>query len=134
MLPDVVGNSFPNKPIETVPSGRTVKPGVQVGWVGFPYMVNTNRPCFFSGYVSAYVNGRYFIDGVAIPGVSGGPAFLNSHNDDPPDINILGSITAYTPARAGHEVIPGLMVADNCAYWHDVVKHLKKQRKGKKSA
>lgn len=125
-LPDIVGDALPKEPIEAVPLGESVVPGVQVAWLGYPYMVNTDRPCFFSGYVSAFASERYFIDGVAIPGVSGGPAFF--HDGDPSSIRILGSITAYSPSRSGQEVTPGLMVADNCAHWYEVLKKVKKKK------
>ena len=116
---DIKGSFFPEKPVEAVPLGTSVKPGVQVGWLGFPYMVPNEEPCFFSGHISAYISGsgRYFIDGVAIPGVSGGPAFL-CHREKPLVVRILGSITSYAPARSGQESIPGLMVADMCSHWH----------------
>ena len=118
----VVGDAFPEEPIEAVPPGQAVRPGVQVGWIGFPYLVNSPKPCFFSGYISACVGSRYFIDGVAIPGVSGGPAFFLDQDSDTPVIRILGSITAYKPSRTGSGVIPGLMVADDCTHWRELVK------------
>jgi hypothetical protein len=71
--------------------------------------------CFFCGHISsAYAQSRYFIDGVAIGGVSGGPAFYHSEDDD--GIRIVGSITAYTPAKSGGESLPGLMVADEVGW------------------
>lgn len=127
-LPDTIGNALPEEPIEAVPSGRTVKIGVEVGWMGFPYLVDTNKPCFFSGHVSAFVKARYFIDGVAIPGVSGGPAFCYQGNA--PKLMVLGSITQYNPAHSQHGVIPGLLVADDCKHWHEAVKALEQKQGG----
>ena len=114
---------FPAQPIEHVPLRNNVKPGVEVGWLGFPYLVSSQSPCFFSGRISAFVNGRYFIDGVAISGVSGGPAFYFL----PPESEnrrtmILGSVSAYSTARAGGESSPGFMVADNCTHWPEIVR------------
>lgn len=111
-----VGNALPTEPIEIVPPQRIVKPGVEVGWLGFPYLVSPEL-CFFSGHISAVVDGRYFIDGVAIEGVSGGPAFLY-RNVDPTGLYILGSISAYRPNRATGETLPGLLVADNSSWAH----------------
>lgn len=112
-LPELQGDTFPEEPIEVVPIERNVRPGVEVGWLGFPYLVSSETPCFFAGHVSAYVDRRYFIDGVAIPGVSGGPAFCRRQSK----LYILGSISAYHPARAAGEAIPGLLVADDCKHW-----------------
>lgn len=121
-LPELRDDTFPKEPIEHVPSERSVKPGVEVGWLGYPYMVP--GLCFFSGRVSAHVKRRYFIDGVGIPGVSGGPAFLfgKGPTDAEKGIRILGSISAYHPDRASGEALPGLVVADDCTQWPDVVR------------
>ena len=121
-LPALTGDTFPEEPIELVPPKKSVKLGVEVGWLGFPYLVSKKEPCFFAGHVSAYVDGRYFIDGVAIPGVSGGPAFFQSHSrgNNPAGLRVLGSISAYHPARQGGESLPGLMVADDCTHWPKV--------------
>lgn len=108
-LPDGVGDAFPEEPIELVPLQRSVKPGVEVGWLGFPYLVPNSEPCFFSGHVSAHMPDTYFIDGVAIEGVSGGPTFF--YNAREKQIRILGSITAYRPAHREGAVLPGLMIA-----------------------
>ena len=116
-LPELEGDGFPKGPIEVVPPKKTVRLGVEVGWLGFPYLVSNEEPCFFAGHVSAYADRRYFIDGVAIPGVSGGPAFFRSGKK----LHILGSISAYHPAQAGGQAIPGLLVADDCKHWSQVL-------------
>ena len=118
-LPEILeGQTFPEEPINQVSTGQSVKPGVEVGWLGFPSIVPGQEPCFFSGCVSKFYNRRYFIDGVAIPGVSGGPAFLHNSTDD--SIYILGSITAYTSSSVRGDTIPSLMVADECGHWREV--------------
>lgn len=52
-------------------------------------------------------NHRYYVDGVAIPGVSGGPAFCPNKDGS---IIVVGSISAY---RHGGDSLPGLLVADD---------------------
>lgn len=106
------------KLIELIPPGETVPRGVEVGWVGYPYLVPSKTLCFFSGPISAVAGDRYFIDGVSVAGVSGGPAFCMRTNatTKKAEVRILGSITAYRPARSGGEVLPGLMVAENVSW------------------
>ena len=115
-----VGNTFPEEPVELVPPDMTVKEGVEVGWLGYPYLVPEGALCFFSGHISACLDDpkKYFIDGVAIPGVSGGPAFYFNVGEPgvEPRLRILGSITAYRPNRTDGEVLPGLMVADDASW------------------
>jgi hypothetical protein len=64
---------LPGDLVPLIPSGRILKLGVEVGWVGFP-AVEPNTLCFFSGNISARISNdsAYLIDGVAINGVSGG--------------------------------------------------------------
>lgn len=64
---------FPDSTIPLLPSTSILDIGTEVGWLGFPSVAPLTL-CFFSGNVSAREEGRhaYFIDGVAINGVSGG--------------------------------------------------------------
>ena len=104
------GDLFPETPIELVQIGEGVRPGVEVGWLGYPGIVP--GICFFSGCISAVQAGdRYFVDGIAVPGVSGGPAFYYDRAHE--TLRILGSISAYQ--RAGSD-FPGLMVADDVSW------------------
>ena len=105
---------LPDQPIEHVPYSKYVRSGEEVGWLGYPGIVNSRRPCFFSGHVSVFAERRYFIDGVAVPGVSGGPAFRYLARDK--KLQILGSVTAYS--HSSHTV--GLMVADDCTQWPEI--------------
>ena len=117
-LPRLVRDTFPEDPIELVPPDSSIKPGVEVGWLGYPYLVPGGPLCFFSGHVSAYIDQRYFIDGVAISGVSDGPAFYWK-TAEPTGLRILGSISAYSPSREGTgATLPGLSVADNVSWAH----------------
>ena len=111
-LPTDYRKVLPDAPIQVVPRPGFVKRGVAIGWLGYPYLVgNGTECCFFSGSVSAFVE-RYFIDGVAIEGVSGGPAFLASGKK----LVIIGCISRYMPNIAGGDTaLPGLLVVENVA-------------------
>jgi hypothetical protein len=87
-------------PIETM-----ISRGTDVGWLGFPGLVFPEL-CFFSGVVSGYKENPlvYLIDGVAINGVSGGPAFDRTGL-------LTGLVSAYLPNRLNENtVLPGLMI------------------------
>jgi len=65
--------------------------GVEVGWLGFPGLVEPEL-CFFHGHISGYSSDppMYLVDGVAIHGVSGCPAFDNR-------AHFIGLVSAYVP-------------------------------------
>lgn len=78
--------------------------GTEIGWVGFPGIAGGNL-CFFRGVVSGYYDSppTYLVDGVAVNGVSGGPAF-----DD--RAHIIGLISSYIPNRVDQfTTLPGLV-------------------------
>ena len=58
-----------------LPAESQLARGAEIGWLGFPGIAEPEI-CFCHGYVSGYLNDppTYLIDGVAINGVSGGPA------------------------------------------------------------
>jgi len=74
------------------------------------------------------------VDGVAINGVSGGPAFFIHEKDE--NSKICGVITAYIPNRATREVLPGLCVVKSVKPFHGFLKRIKSweeaQQKAKK--
>ncbi len=86
---------------------RILKQGVEIGWCGFP-SIAYGKLCFFAGHVSCCLENEdyYLVDGVAINGVSGGPAFYIDPKTE--DIKICGVISAYRPNRVYGEVHPGL--------------------------
>jgi hypothetical protein len=94
-------------PILQVPHGKAVAEGVDIAWLGYPNIKN-DMICFFHGYISAHLKDDmcYLVDGVAINGVSGGPAFLVDKVIDKPVL--LGVMTAYVANRATGETLPGL--------------------------
>jgi hypothetical protein len=65
--------------------------GAPLGWLGYPGLAFPEL-CFFRGFISGHQEKPpiYLVDGVAINGVSGGPAF---------DLSglIVGLISAYRP-------------------------------------
>lgn len=103
---------FPNTPMELAPEDKTLKTGNEIAWLGYPAMQGTTL-CFFSGRISAFVSefNGYLVDGVAINGVSGGPAFALLGNK----ITLIGVVSAYIANRATGETLPGLSLVRNIA-------------------
>lgn len=96
--------------LDSISPGKHLIQGVDIGWAGFP-SVAPDELCFFSGFISACIERKmiYLIDGVAINGVSGGPAFSINPTTDKPII--AGVTTQYIPNRATGEALPGVCVA-----------------------
>lgn len=94
-----------------VPPKLHLNEGVEVGWCGFPSNVQRGSLCFFEGFVSSYIESQdlYLIDGVAINGVSGGPAF--HIKSDSGETVIAGVINAYYPNLSNGSAMPGLCSA-----------------------
>lgn len=97
------------------PSERDqVKVGTEVGWFGFPKLDEVNAGlCFFCGRISnADTHKRmYLIDGISVPGCSGGPVFMPLADGT---IRILGVLTDYFPHTdkdRGGAHLPGLVAA-----------------------
>ena len=108
---------LPESPLQLMRRGYYMRPGVEVGWLGFPALHQSDA-CFFSGRVSHYNEGlnRYLIDGVAINGVSGGPAFT-LHVDH---LQIIGIVSAYIANRATGETLPGVAVIQDATQFYDI--------------
>jgi hypothetical protein len=89
--------------------------GSKICWLGFPGIVEPEL-CFFHGYISGYVNDPlgYLVDGVAINGVSGGPALDER-------AHVIGLVSAYLPNRVDRvTTLPGMMLLMPIAairYW-----------------
>ena len=114
---------WPTAPLALVPDQRFVHTGSPIGWLGYPHLVDGgNRLCFFSGSVSAFSQPahRYFIDGVAIHGVSGGPAFVMRPEQGTLVPYVLGTISQYWPNRATGEAQPGVAVAEDVSQLHQL--------------
>jgi hypothetical protein len=89
-----------------------MKVGVTLGWMGFP-AIAPDELCFSQGSVSAFLEGEsaYHLDGVAVSGVSGGPAFSTGPQ-------LAGIVSAYLPNRQPGGMFPGLLKAMNVAHLH----------------
>ncbi|MFD0724364.1 trypsin-like peptidase domain-containing protein [Lysobacter brunescens] len=93
-----------------------LKPGNEIGWLGYPAVQGADL-CFFQGHVSAYLDREtsYLVDGVAINGVSGGPAFAKWGDD----VEMIGLVSAYIPNRATGVVLPGVALIRDINQYHD---------------
>lgn len=113
---------LPDRPLELTPEGHYLKIGNPVGWVGFP-VIAPIQLCFFGGRASAWLesDSTYLIDGVAVNGVSGGPAFSLAG----PGMMVIGAISAYRANRATGEALPGLAVVTDVAQFHGVINSFK---------
>lgn len=98
------------------------KQGVEMGWCGFP-AVAPNDLCFFTGRNSSWLDseGSYLVDGVAINGISGGPAFTIYGEG----AEICGVVSAYIPNRATGESLPGVCVIRDVAPYQQALQALK---------
>lgn len=108
---------LPEEPLTLLPLPYTCRVGQAVGWLGYP-AIEPGTLCFFSGTISAqrYANRSYFIDGVAINGVSGGPVFHKLANGN---IHIIGCVSAYHANRTTGEALPGLLIAQDVSQFHE---------------
>jgi hypothetical protein len=78
--------------------------GAEIAWMGYPGLTEPEL-CFFHGHISGYSGDPplYYVDGHAINGVSGGPAFDNR-------AHFIGLVSSYLPNRVDENtVLPGLL-------------------------
>ena len=113
---------FPIASLPLIEKGQRLRVGNEIAWLGFPAIPGADL-CFFGGRVSAWLEqeSAYLVDGVAINGVSGGPAFYIKKGRA---ITIMGVVSAYAPNRATGETLPGLSVVRSVRNLHDVVQDL----------
>jgi hypothetical protein len=109
-----------DEPPPLAPKDKALKPGLQIGWAGYP-AVAPNEFCFFTGNISCFLAefGSYLVDGVAINGVSGGPAFVTFEKWH---LVVIGIVSAYIPSRAGGETLPGVCFITGIYPFHDFIK------------
>lgn len=113
--------SLPTSTLPLTRSGYFTKPGVEIGWMGYPAMHQSNA-CFFSGRISHYdqLRKRYLVDGVAVNGVSGGPTFWNHAAGQDDGLEMIGIVSAYIANRATGEALPGLAVIQDVEQFYDI--------------
>ena len=99
---------FPDAILPFIEEGNHYRVGVDIGWIGFP-AISPDHLCFFNGRISCWLENEkyYLVDGVAINGVSGGPAFVISDDNK---IKLMGLVSSYIPNQATGISMPGLCV------------------------
>jgi hypothetical protein len=107
---------------------KFVRVGNEIGWLGFP-SVASDQLCFFSGRISCYIgpSHSYLVDGVAINGVSGGPAFFPING-----FHLVGVVSAYMPNRSTGVTLPGLSVVQDVSHLQDLVERFQSVDEAKK--
>lgn len=120
---------FPERCLPIIPAGKSLKVGHEVGWLGFPAL-SPNNLCFFTGRISCYITsgGAYFVDGVIINGVSGGPAF---HLATASPV-IIGIVSAYIVNRATGGTLPGLGVIRDIQQFQKLIQGFQSMDEAKK--
>lgn len=120
---------LPDEMLDISPEGKYLKIGNEVGWIGFPAIAAGNL-CFFSGRISSWMesSSTYLIDGVAINGVSGGPAFWIFEDS----IIVIGIVSSYIANRNMGETLPGLCVVQDVAPFREPIKELKNLQDAKR--
>jgi len=113
---------LPPVPLGLIERNYHMKPGVEVGWLGFPAIPRASLS-FFSGRISAWLEEEqaYLVDGVAINGVSGGPAFRPGLKAP----EVIGVVSAYIPNRNTGEALPGLAVIRDVEEFHGVTDRMR---------
>lgn len=122
---------LPKEGLNLTPEDKHLKPGIQIGWAGYP-VIAPNNFSFFSGVVSCFLDDQlaYLVDGVAINGVSGGPAFLVAEGG----IQIMGVVTAYIPNRATGESLPGVCFVVGIQPFYEFIKQIKSLEEAQEKA
>ncbi len=115
-----------------LPEDEHLKPGIQIGWAGYP-AIAPNDFSFFSGDISCFLekNVAYLVDGVAINGVSGGPAYCVFPENV---VNFVGVVTAYIPNRATGESLPGVCFVSAISPLYHIVKEIKSREEAEDKA
>lgn len=97
---------LPQSTLKMMPLDEILPEGTQIGWCGYPALAPLTL-CFFCGHISAWLEEdlAYLVDGVAISGVSGGPAFVPNDEGEPV---IIGLVTAYRRNLDVEPPLPGV--------------------------
>ena len=115
---------LPQEPIAMRPMDSPCGIGATIGWLGYP-AIAPDTLCFFSGRISARhaSNRAYFVDGVAINGVSGGPVFHVATGGK--HVEAIGAISSYMPNLTTGHSLPGLLVATDVSQFHETYEKIK---------
>lgn len=113
---------LPEEPLHMVEEDKFLRVGNPIGWLGYPAISPSNL-CFFTGTGSCWLpdDNAYLVDGVAINGVSGGPAFWAIGKTP----ILVGLVSAYMPNRATGETLPGLCIVRNLKHLHHAIKRFR---------
>ena len=111
---------------QLIQQGAPLLPGAEIGWLGYPAVVSRDpHICFFSGRVSSYDlrSRQYLVDGVAINGVSGGPAFCLRGSE----LEGIGVVTAYIPnlAAPSSGALPGVAAVQDVSEFYSIVQEFR---------
>lgn len=121
LLPDQL--QFPQNLIPLIPVATYLAIGEEIGWAGYPAPTNGTL-CFFSGGISGYhANLRaYYVDGIGIHGVSGGPVvYIQPDNS----LSIIGIVSQYVANRSTGEALPGVVIAQDVSHFHSTTSRVK---------
>jgi len=108
-------------------------PGTRVMWGGYPGIAG-GKLCFFQGSVSAFdtEDDSYYIDGVAINGVSGGPVFDEDVEGSP--VAVVGIVSSYFINRQRGDPLPGFSMAHDATHLHATIERIKSMDEARKKA
>jgi hypothetical protein len=123
--------SAPKEMLGLTDSNKYKQPGTQLMWGGYPGIAGDTL-CFFGGRVSAFIESddSYYLDGVAINGVSGGPVFDEDIKDLP--VKICGIVSAYFVNRQRGETLPGFAMAHDATHLNATVETFKNLEEARK--
>ena len=93
--------------------------------MGYPALA-PNHLSFFTGSISCYLDDQlaYLVDGVAINGVSGAPAFTVFSKGEE-KIHLVGLVSGYIPSRATGESLPGVCFVVGIHPFHEFIRGIK---------
>lgn len=123
---------LPDTELTLVPEDKHMRPGIPIGWAGYP-MVAPNHFSFFSGTISCFLPDEfsYLVDGVAINGVSGSPAFSVLPGNV---IHLVGVVSAYIPNRTTGESLPGVCFVVGMHSFYKFIKQIKSVEEAEEKA
>jgi len=113
---------LPGDTMAFISQQKHLRIGTEIGWIGFPALSPANL-CFFTGRTSCWLEKAraYLVDGVAINGVSGGPAFHIATEG----VRAIGAVSAYIPNRAVGTPLPGLSMISHVDQFQDLIRTFK---------